>query len=63
MLFLIFQKVIRKKTVPGFLELISILFFNIWKGYKQKTVSILKFMRMLFLIFENGTRKKLYEVF
>ena len=64
--FLIFEQALftiskgdKEKNCPRFFRTYKYPFFNIWKRYKQKTVSIFRFMRMLFLIFENGTRKKL----
>ena len=58
MLFLTFEKGIRKKLCQCF-EIHKYAFFNIWKGDKKKTVpGILRLASMFFLIFEKGITKK-----
>ena len=48
-----------KKTVPGILRFVSMLFLIFEKGMSKKTVpGILRFVSMLFLIFEKGNKQK-----
>ena len=48
-----------KKTVPGILRFVSMLFLIFEKGMSKKTVpGILRFVSMLFLIFEKGDEQK-----
>ena len=47
-----------KKTVPGILRFVSMLFLIFEKGMSKKTVpGILRFVSMLFLIFEKGHKQ------
>ena len=53
------KKGISKKTVPGILRFVSMLFLIFEKGMSKKTVpDILRFVSMLFLIFEKGDKQK-----
>ena len=52
-----------KKTVPSFLELISMLFLIFEKGIRKKLSAILRYLSMLFLIFEKATIKKPCQIF
>ena len=48
-----------KKTVPGILRFVSMLFLIFEKGMSKKTVpGILRFVSILFLIFEKGDEQK-----
>ena len=48
-----------KKTVPGILRFVSMLFLIFEKRMSKKTVpGILRFVSMLFLIFEKGDEQK-----
>ena len=48
-----------KKTVPGILRFVSILFFNIWKGDGLKTCARdFEIRKYTFLIFEKGDKQK-----
>ena len=54
-----FEKGMSKKTVPGILRFVSILFLIFEKRKSKKSVSgILRFVNILFLIFERGMSKK-----
>ena len=59
MLFLIFEKVVSKKIVPGILRFVSMLFLIFEKVMSKRIApGILRFVSMLFLIFEKGDEQK-----
>ena len=56
--FLIFEKVIRKKTVPRTFRIVSMLFSIFQKAMRKKLCQVFRDSEVCFLIFEKARSKK-----